>query len=51
LATTDDASLDIAHPQQALEIVDLTARRADHWLERKQQTMMAQCVLHFRAYR
>src|SRR6516225_7285020 len=30
----------VTHPQQALEIIDCSSRRADHWLIRKQQAVL-----------
>src|SRR6266481_1989622 len=50
-ATGDDAPFQVAHPQQAFEIIHLSGRRAHHWLESKEQAIFAQCGLNRRAYR
>jgi hypothetical protein len=49
--TSDDASLQVAHSQQALEIVYFSCRRAHHRLESKEQSLLAQSRLNCRAYR
>src|SRR5215469_1422950 len=41
LTAGDDATLLVAHPQQAFEIIDLTRRRANHRLECKEQAVLA----------
>jgi len=51
LATGDDATLLVAHPQQAFEIIDLSRGRAYHRLKRKQQAILAECRLHRRRNR
>jgi hypothetical protein len=51
IAASDDAAFQVAHSQQALEIVHFSCRRADHRLEGKEQPIVAQCRLNCRAYR
>ncbi len=50
-AASDDASFQVTHPQQALEIIYFSCRRAHHRLESKEQPILAQCRLNCRAYR
>jgi hypothetical protein len=50
IASGDDAPLRIAHSQQAFKIIDPAGRRTDYGLESKQQAILAQRVLHSRAY-
>ena len=49
LAAGDDATLLVAHPQQAFEIIDLSRRRAYHRLKGKEQAVLAECGLYRRS--